>query len=355
MLEQAHEYYGSHKKLSFIGTQGQQQLQQAKVLVIGAGGLGCPCLQYLAGCGIGNIDIVDFDNVAVSNLHRQVLFNLQDINKPKAIIAAQKLTAYNPYISIKTHQLFVDETNILSLLENNDVIVDCTDNFQVRYLVNDACIVLDKPLVYGAIHKNEGHITVFNYHHSPTLRCLFPESDMNNNIQSCADIGAYNITTGIVGLMMANEVIKIILEHPDVLAAKFIQLDVLTGNSLQVNYKSSADGRQKSIERFQAFKAEVEISPDSLSQKMKRGEKFSLIDVREENERMRFNIGGVHIPLQKFLQQPLTEISPAETVIIYCQRGERSLYAANRLRREGFTEIYSLRGGMDLWQNLSFQ
>src|SRR5436853_5570067 len=132
MSSSIHEYYESHQKLPFIGKQGQQQLQQANVLVIGAGGLGCPCLQYLAGCGIGHIDIVDFDMVDVSNLHRQVLYNLQDVGKPKATTAVEKLTAYNPYISLKGHQVFVDETNVLSLLENKNVIVDCTDNFQVR-------------------------------------------------------------------------------------------------------------------------------------------------------------------------------------------------------------------------------
>lgn len=347
-----HAYYESHQKLPFIGTQGQQQLQQAKVLVIGAGGLGCPCLQYLAGCGIGHINIVDFDTVDVSNLHRQILYTWHDVGKPKATTAVEKLSAYNPYISVKSHQLFVDETNVLSLLQNNDVIIDCTDNFQVRYLINDACVLLDKPLVYGAIHKNEGHVTVFSYHQSPTLRCLFPESDANDNIQSCADIGAYNITTGIIALMMANEVIKIILQHPDVLASKLIQIDVLTGNFLQIKYTSSTDGRQKSVERFQSS-ASIEISPASLSQKIKNGEIFFLIDVREEDERVRFNIGGTHIPLRKFLEESSLQISSAETIIVYCQRGERSLRAVKFLKQKGFSNVFSLQGGMDLWQKPS--
>ena len=351
MPEQINEYYESHQKLPFIGTQGQQKLQQAKVLVIGAGGLGCPSLQYLAGCGIGHIDIVDFDTVDVSNLHRQVLYNLQDVGKPKATTAVEKLSAYNPYISLKAHRLFVDESNVLSLLQNNNIVVDCTDNFQVRYLINDACVLLDKPLVYGAIHKNEGHITVFNYHQSPTLRCLFPESDVNDNIQGCADIGAYNITTGVIGLMMANEVIKIILQHPDVLASKLIQVDVLTGNFMQIKYASCLEGRQKSIERFQSSTS-IEISPASLSQKIKESEIFSLFDVREEDERLRFNIGGTHIPLQKFFEESI-QIPPTETIIVYCQRGERSLRAVKFLKQKGFANAFSLKGGMDLWQKLS--
>jgi len=344
-----HEYYESHQKLPFIGMQRQQQLQQAKVLVIGAGGLGCPCLQYLAGCGIGHINIVDFDSVDVSNLHRQILYNLHDVGKPKATTAVEKLSAYNPYISVTAHQLFVDETNVMSLIQSNDIIVDCTDNFQVRYLINDACVLSDKPLVYGAIHKNEGHVTVFNHHQSPTLRCLFPESDMNNSIQSCADMGAYNITTGIIGLMMANEVIKIILQHPDVAASKLIQMDVLTGNLQQIGYKSSTGGRQKSIERFQSSET-IEISPALFSEKMKGDEIFSLIDVREDDERLIFNIGGIHLPLQQFLQQSIPQISSTETIIIYCESGERSLYAAKYLKQKGVAKVYSLQGGIKLWK-----
>jgi molybdopterin/thiamine biosynthesis adenylyltransferase/rhodanese-related sulfurtransferase len=346
------EYYQSHEKLSFIGKHGQQQLRKANVVVIGAGGLGCPCLQYLAGSGIGNISIIDFDTVDVSNLHRQILYNIKDIGKPKATTAVEKLSLYNPNISFKAQQLYVDETNVLSLIENSDVIVDCTDNFQVRYLVNDACVFLEKPLVYGAIHKNEGHFTVFNYRQSPTLRCLFPESEVNDNIQSCADIGAYNITTGIIGLMMANEVIKIILKHEDVLASKLVQVDVLNGSFIQVKYKASADGRQKSIERFQSAFQEIEISPASLSQKMGSDEIFSLIDVREEDERLLFNIGGTHIPLKEFLRRPIFEILPEKKIIVYCQSGERSLYAARSLRQKGLANVYSLQGGMDLWRTL---
>jgi len=344
------EYYRSHEKLPFIGLPGQQQLEQAKVLVIGAGGLGCPCLKYLAGSGFGVIGIVDFDTVAVSNLHRQVLYDAKDAGLPKAITAAEKLKAYNPFITVHAHQLMLDETNVLPLLSEYDLVIDCTDNFGVRYLINDACVVVSKPLVYGAIHQSEGHVTVFNYQGSATLRCLFPESEQNDNLQSCADIGAYNITTGIIGVLMANEAIKVVLQRPDVLAGKLHYFDALTGSSRQLKYQALADSRAKSMARFEQAEAAIEISPAALQQKIKNSEAFHLVDVREDDERKSFHIGGRHIPLQQFLQQSFADINPSDTIVIYCERGGRSLQSARYLRKQGFVNAYSLKGGMNLWR-----
>lgn len=345
------EYYRSHEKLPFIGPAGQQQLQAAKALVVGAGGLGCPCLKFLAGSGAGIIGIVDFDTVSVSNLHRQILYDAKDAGLPKAVTAAEKLKAYNPFITLHAHQLMLDETNVLSLLAEYDLVIDCTDNFAVRYLINDACVVLNKPLVYGAIHQSEGHVTVFNYQGSPTLRCLFPESEENEHLQSCADIGAYNITTGIIGVLMANEAIKIVLQRADVLAGKLHHFDALTGRSRQLQYQPLPGSRAKSSARFEQAEAAIEISPAALQQKIKAGDSFHLVDVREADERLVFHIGGRHIPLQQLLQQSsFADIRPADTIIIYCERGGRSLQSARYLRRQGFANTYSLQGGMHLWQ-----
>ena len=344
------EYYRSHEKLPFIGQSGQQQLQQAKVLVIGAGGLGCPCLKALAGAGFSHIGIVDFDMVSVSNLHRQTLYDAKDTGLPKAPLAAEKLQAYNPFITVRPHPLMVDESNVLALLADYDLVIDCTDNFLVRYLINDACVLLNKPLVYGAIHQLEGHVTVFNYRGSATLRCLFPESDQNDVIQSCADIGAYNIITGIVGLLMANEAIKVVLQHPDVLAGRLHHFDALTGKSRQIRYQPLAGSREKSIARFEQAGPSIEISAAALRQKINRGEAFHLVDVREDDERNIFHIGGRHIPLQQFLQQSFADINPHDTIIIYCERGGRSLQSARYLRERGFVHAYSLQGGMHLWR-----
>lgn len=250
------EYYSSHRKLPFIGEQGQVLLQQSKVLVIGAGGLGCPCLLALAGAGIGVLGIADFDAVSVSNLHRQHLYQWEDEGKKKVTVAKQRLAQYNPFINIQTHDILVYEKSVLSLVENYDVIVDCTDNFLARYLVNDACVYLHKPLVYGAIHRTEGHVTVFNYNGSATLRCLFPK-DESDSTQSCADIGAYNIVTGIIGLMMANEVIKITTSHGEVLQNILLTTDVMTGSSMKLKYSLQADNLVKSKQRFETPPAVV--------------------------------------------------------------------------------------------------
>ncbi|MGG9972601.1 ThiF family adenylyltransferase [Ferruginibacter sp. SUN002] len=342
------QYYQSHQKLSFIGNNGQLQLQESRVLVIGAGGLGCPCLQYLAGSGIGTIGIADYDVVAVSNLHRQVLFSFDDIGKSKALTAKKKLSLYNPGIIIQAHDMIVDETNVLSLMNAYDVVVDCTDNFQVRYLINDACVVLDRPLVYGAIHQTEGHVTVFNYQQSPTLRCLFP-NETNEGIQSCADIGAYNIVTGIIGTMMANEVVKVILGLPDVLAGKLCQFNAIENTIRQIKYPTLIDSRQKSIERFQQPLQPLEISQAEFSQKVENNLSFYLIDVREPTEHNTFNIGGDLIPLPILLKQTSFPFAQADTVICYCQIGSRSLQAAQYLQHVGFKNAVSLKGGVANW------
>ncbi len=345
-------YYSSHSKLSFIGTDGQEKLQQKKALVIGAGGLGCPCLQSLSGAGIGTIGIADFDTISISNLHRQHLYHYHDAGKLKTTVAAEKLSQYNPFIKIQTHPLMVNESNVLELIGNYDVIVDGTDNFATRYLINDACVVLNKPLVYGAIHQTEGHVTVFNYQHSPTLRCLFPK-DENETIASCAEIGAYNIITSIVGTMMANEVIKILLNHADVLAGKLLQLDVLSGKMLQVKYQPIAESISKSAERFTQSKNNKTISPKVLRERIKCNQHFHLIDVRETDEHKDFNIGGINIPLQNFLQLSNFEFSPTDEIVLYCQKGIRSNQAAEWLTSKGFSNAFSLQGGIDYWQKIS--
>lgn len=220
------------------------------MLVIGAGGLGCPCLLALAGAGIGTLGIADFDYVAVSNLHRQNLYTVNDTGKKKSVVAKERLVQYNPFIDIDVYDVYVQQQNILELIGGYDVVVDCTDNFVARYLINDACVYLNRPLVYGAIHKAEGQVTVFNYSGSATLRCLFPK-DENDTTQSCADIGAYNIITGMVGLLMANEVIKMITASDDVLSDTLLSVDSITGNMIKLKYKFNKDNIAVSKARFE--------------------------------------------------------------------------------------------------------
>ena len=339
------QYYQSHQKLSFIGERGQLLLSDSSVLVIGAGGLGCPCLLYLTGCGIKTIAVADFDTVAVSNLHRQTLFTIDDVGLLKTNVAIKKLQQQNPYITLIEHTEFVAEENILSLLKNYDIIVDATDNFSVRYLINDACVLLNKPLVYGAIYKSEGHVTVFNYRQSATLRCLFPEPINNDTIPNCADIGAYNITTGIIGLMMANEVIKIITQNESVLASQLFCIEVIGGKTQKIHFKALPESRVKSIQRFQTTEGALEISPAFLKQKITDKEVLQLIDVRDEDERTQQHIGGIHIPAADFVNHFPTMPEGAMTVV-YCEHGNRSTSAVVALREKGIKNIYSLQGGI---------
>lgn len=345
-------FYQSHQQLPFIKAEGQALLQQQKVLVIGAGGLGCPCLVALAGAGIGTLGIADFDKVSISNLHRQYLYSMADAGQLKTTVASNRLQQYNPFIKIQQHQLLVDENNILQLIQDYDIIADCTDNFAARYLINDACVYLNKPLVYGAIHQAEGHVTVFNYHGSATLRCLFPK-DENESIASCAEIGAYNITTSIIGNMMANEVIKIVLNRPEVLAGKLKLLSVLDGSINTVAYKPTAEGRARSIERFTSSKQANTITPATLAEMMHSDKPFTLLDVREPAEHSQNNIGGINFPLQELILTEEFSFNNADQIIIYCQKGNRSLQALAYLQTKGFTNAVSLQGGIDLYQQLT--
>jgi adenylyltransferase/sulfurtransferase len=347
-------YYSSHNKLSFINKDGQDKLEQSKVLVIGAGGLGCPCLLALAGAGIGTMGIADFDSISISNLHRQPLYNFTDAGKLKTTIAAERLHQYNPFIKTVAHQIIVDETNIIDLLSAYDVIADCTDNFLTRYLINDACVYLNKPLVYGAIHQGEGHVTVFNYNTSPTLRCLFPK-DENDSIASCAEIGAYNISTSVIGNMMANEVIKIILQQQDVLAGKLRHLNVLDGSNITIGYTNSAEGRTKSLQRFSEPKVSNEISVIAVAQKINERQQFFLLDVREPDEHDSKNIGGSNIPLQTLLQTSHFPFSASDEIIVYCQKGNRSRQAVTYLQEKGFANAVSMQGGIEHFLQLSAQ
>ncbi len=341
------QFYQSHSKLNFIGPNGQAKLQAAKVLVIGAGGLGCPCLQTLAGCGIGNIGIADFDNVSVTNLHRQTLYNFDDVGKRKAEVAKQKLEQINPYIAVSAHDMFVDESNILTLLHDYDVVVDGTDNFAARYLINDACVYLNKPLVYGAIYQTEGHITVFNYKGSATLRCLFAEPDVETYVPSCAEVGAYNVVTGIIGTLMANEVVKLILVQPDVLANQLVSYDALSVEMRTIAYREDAQSRGKSLSRFSTESDVTDITAEDLM-KLDPGT-YQLIDVREDWEHDEFNIGGVQLELAKFKRYDFSGYGKHERIILYCLQGLRSYQAAQFLRQSGYKNALSLRGGLNAY------
>jgi adenylyltransferase/sulfurtransferase len=317
--------------------------------VIGAGGLGCPCLQYLAGAGIGTIGIADFDTVSLSNLHRQLLFTVDDIGQLKTEVAAKKLAQHNPNIQLNTHQLLVDKDNILALLSSYDIVVDATDNFEIRYLINDACVYLQKPLAYGAIHQTEGHVTVFNYRGSATLRCLFPENTNTNAIPSCADIGAYNITTGIIGVMMANEVVKVLLGNEDVLTNKLYCIDVVSTKSRTIKYKLVSESLVKSKQRFASKATSIALDAAEVYKLINNNATIQLVDIRESYEQDEVIANSLHIPIGDLSEQ-LSVLPKQQTIVLYCATGNRSLQAATLFRKQGFENLYSLQGGISYFK-----
>ncbi|SDL40287.1 adenylyltransferase and sulfurtransferase [Pedobacter sp. ok626] len=347
------QYYKSHLKLDFIAITGQHMLNRSKVLVIGAGGLGCPCLMALTASGIGNIGIADGDIISTTNISRQTLFNYTDTGKSKTTAAIHALSTRNPYLLYHEHRFFVDEENILQLIEAYDVIVDATDNFEARYLINDACVVKDKPLVYGAIFQTEGHLTVFNYKNSATLRCLFPEPDQGAYIPSCSDTGAYMIATNIIGTMMANEVIKTILGQEDILSGKLLSYEALSNHTIRTTYYPDKLSKNISHSRFKALQKPIELTAEAFMEKAQATD-VELIDVRTTAERIIQHIGGKHIPLPELSLVNLTRFPSTQHFYLYCQTGARSLQAAKWLRAKGYKNAFSLKNGITNF-NYQFQ
>ena len=351
--DQEKAQYNRHFILDKIGVPGQEKLKKASVLVIGAGGLGCPTLQYLSAAGVGTIGIIDNDTVSQSNLQRQILFAFDDIGKPKAICAAKRLNQLNPFIKFNTYVEFLNSNNALKLFEQYDIIIDGSDNFQTRYLSNDAAILTNKPLIFGAIFKFEGQVSVFNYKNGPTYRCLFPEPPTKNSIPNCSDIGVLGVLPGIIGSLQTNEAIKIICGIGEVLSGKLLSLNTL---NLQQNILKFSKNENLKIEKlidydsFCGLKSDnsIEISHNELKDKILNNS-ISLIDVRKTMEREHFNIGGEHIPLH-LIQQKLNYFEDLDNIVLYCQVGQRSLIAAQILKEKYPNKnIKSLTGGLQAW------
>ncbi len=335
--------YGCQVKLPGFGAAGQEKLLAARVLVAGAGGLGCPALQYLAAAGVGNITIVDNDVVSESNLHRQILYTPADAGKPKADIAALALQKQNPGITIKPIVERIAAENVYRLIDDCDIILDCTDNFETRYLLNDACVLANKPLVYGAIYQYEGQAALWNVRHtdgsfSPNYRDLFRNADATQ-IPDCATGGVLPTLAGIIGCIQANEAIKYLTGVGELLAGKVWVFDTL---SLQSRTIKLGHNTQTAIAKLPQAHAISEITYEELN---RNHSKYLLIDVRSAEERNEFNIGGMHIPIEEI--SSLTELPGEESIVTYCASGKRSAAAAKQLS-EKFPgrKIYSLQNGL---------
>ncbi len=342
--------YNRHIILSDVGQEGQQKLLDAKVLVIGVGGLGCPVLQYLVAAGIGTIGIVDHDIVEESNLQRQILFGTSSIEQNKALAAKSRLEDLNPTIKIQAYSEMLSPENALKLFSQYDIIVDGTDNFETRYLINDAAIITNKPVVYGAIYKFEGQVSVFNFNNGPSYRCLFPNSPKQSAIPNCSEIGVLGVLPGIIGTMQANEVLKMILEFDNVLSGKLLCYNSKTASS----YILKIQKNQSEIDRVLASKVSFESrefnifcsnnSEVSVSE-LSNYANVQFIDVREAHERPKVSVEGlINIPLQD-LEIRIKEIPINRNLIVFCQSGIRSKTAVDILKNNNFTNSYSLKGG----------
>jgi len=321
-----------------MGIAGQEKLKAAKVLVIGAGGLGCPVLQYLVAAGVGTIGIVDDDTVDVTNLHRQILYSAEDIGKGKAETAVRKLTAMNPYVNLKAIPVRLDESNAKEIISGYDLIIDGSDNFPTRYLANDVCVELNKTLIFGSILRFEGQVSVFNYQGGPTYRCLFPEAEEGDN---CEVAGVIGILPGIIGSYMANEAIKVICGIGEILSGKLLVLNALDNTNTIFRFNRSENFPVKK-EQIPAARAPInperpEMLLEDLESMIESGsEELYLVDVREEYEFEEDFIGGVNIPLPD-LPENITQIPADKTIVFYCLTGKRSKIAADLLTKSGFT------------------
>jgi len=343
--------YSRHIILEEIGQKGQDRLTEAKVLVVGAGGLGCPVLQYLTAAGVGTLGIVDFDLVEESNLQRQVLFGTSSLGKNKAITAKERLLDLNNTITINAYSKKLTHKNALEIFKDYDIIVDGTDNFATRYLINDASLITNKPLVYGAIYKFEGQVAVFNYKNGPSYRCLFPKSPKEGAIPNCSEIGVLGVLPGIIGSMQANEVIKIILGIGDVLSGKMLCYNALTIQSTTLIIKRHEDEINKVVinkENFQKTKETLNctFSPQEISiEDAFKKKDIQFIDVREFDELPKLeSLNPIYIPLSEF-ENNLDKIDSEKEKMIFCQTGVRCKTAVSILHKHDITPSYTIKEG----------
>jgi len=357
--------YNRHVIMSEVGVEGQKKLKAARVLVIGAGGLGCPVMQYLSAAGVGTIGIVDYDVVSESNLQRQILFTPEDINKPKAEIAACKLQKQNPYVNFEIFSFELKKNNVLKLFEKFDIIVDGSDNFPTRFLINDASVITGKPLVSGAIHKFFGQVSVYNYQNGPTYRCIFPEQPEEDELPNCSTIGVIGAIPGIIGSLQATEVIKIIIGKGKILSGTLLQIDALTMKVDTIEFERDPEmtnikelgeyGNSCTSKTF--YKQINSISPSHLYEKLQNKSGIKIFDVRSNKQFNDYNIGGTNVEAETLLFNQF-QIPEDKIVVIVCEFGEQSAAIVEHLQHsENRQNVYNLDGGLQSWidENLEMQ
>ncbi|TNJ47090.1 ThiF family adenylyltransferase [Tamlana fucoidanivorans] len=348
LSKEEQKQYSRHLILETIGEKGQLQLKAAKVLVIGSGGLSCPVLQYLTAAGVGTIGIIDNDRVDQTNLQRQILYTIEDVGKHKALCAAHRLSLLNPFVNFQTYTERLSQNNAIDLFEAYDIIVDGTDNFQTKYLVNDAAVLTNKPVVFGSIFKFDGQVSVMNYKSSATYRCLYPTPPKPDAVPNCSDIGVLGVLPGIIGCLQANEVIKIICNLGNILANKLLTFNALSLKQFILEYEKNETISITKLEEDYDFFCGVapqknEIIYEELQAHLNR---YNLLDVRTIAEREEKHIGGKHIPLNE-LQERLSEIETDKDLVVYCLSGGRSKQAINLIKNANINvKLINLKQGL---------
>lgn len=357
--------YARHFSLPEIGVEGQQKLKAARVLVVGAGGLGSPVLLYLAAAGVGHIGIIDGDVVDASNLQRQVLYNMNDIGKSKAEAAKERLVLLNPYIHITAYPFSLTRDNALDIFQQYDIIADGTDNFATRYLVNDACVMNGKVNVYASVSRFEGQVAVFNYLYQdgsrgPNYRDLFPTPPAPGTVLNCAEEGILGVLPGIIGSMQANEIIKIITDVGEPLAGKIALFDAATFTLQVIKIRATTNVIIKALIDYDYFCNISDfsnvntITPHQLQMLIESNKDFQLIDVRQPAEYQQYHIGGTLIPLAD-IKEAAHLINREKTVILYCQSGSRSVLAIKELLQlDDYKNLFSLEGGINNWLAMGY-
>lgn len=349
--------YDRHIKLSEVGLEGQGKLKSAKVLVVGAGGLGCPILQYLTAAGVGTIGVIDDDVIDESNLQRQILFDDKDIGRHKVTTAIQKLKSQNPFIIFKEYRERLTNKNALDIFKIYDIVVDGTDNFSTRYLINDGCIITNKPLVYGSIYQFEGQVSVFNYNNGPSYRCLFPNPPKESQLPNCSEVGVLGVLPGVIGSFQATEVLKIILNKGVVLSGQLRIMNLLENTNLTLSVKRNQKEISKVLEsglldNYELF-CGLPLKPQENYYSLQNIEELInnsnivFVDVREEWEQPRVDhLKALEIPLDE-LEEAVNSIPRNKSVVVFCQTGGRSKQVVSYLETQhSFTNLYSLEGGI---------
>jgi molybdopterin/thiamine biosynthesis adenylyltransferase/rhodanese-related sulfurtransferase len=359
--------YSRHLIMPEVGMEGQKKLKAASVLLIGAGGLGSPLAMYLAAAGVGRIGVVDFDVVDSSNLQRQIAYSTSDVGKPKLDAAKERINGINPYVEVKTYETHLTSENALDILKDYDVIIDGTDNFPTRYLVNDACVLLGKPNVYGSIFRFEGQASVFYAKEGPCYRCLYPEPPPPGLVPSCAEGGVLGVLPGIVGTIQATEAIKLIIGQGDPLIGRLLLFDALTMKfrelKLRKNPACPVCGSNPTINELIDYEAfcgveplprdgeslkQWEITPEELRAKLDKKDDVFILDVREPHEFEICNLDGYLIPLRD-LPSRINELDSSKEIVAYCHTGVRSERAVEFLKTAGFKKVKNLVGGIEAW------